>query len=130
MHPTTENSSQLTEALLLNHKYEEALEGIKPQAEKDEKARAMYMEVMAGWIHNAGIKNIPDSNRKELGEIIKLALNDKHMQTDKKRDLAYLLKEAEFTGEAEKIFLEYAEIPAALFAQPFKGIRYHRVKKQ
>jgi tetratricopeptide (TPR) repeat protein len=106
--PTRKNQMQLAEALMLNRQYAEALEHLKLLADNNADARDMYLDAMESWIHNAGIKKIPYSHREDLEKFIKQALDNKYMPLEKKRSLAYLLKDAGFYEQAEGIFLEAA----------------------
>jgi len=106
--PTPQNQMQLTEALLLNHRYAEALAELQPLAQKDPDARALYLEVMADWIHRAGIKEVPDANRRALEALVTSILKDNTVSLEEKRNMAYLLEKTGSRNKAENIFLAIA----------------------
>jgi len=106
--PTPQNRMELTEALLLNHRYREALGDLQSLAQHDSGARTMYLEVMADWIHRVGIHEVPEEQRKTLETSIASMLKRTDMTLAEKRNMAYLMEEAGFKDKAEELFVMLA----------------------
>lgn len=104
--PTPENRIELSEILIMNSQYNEALKLLQPLAEKNKYARSVYLNGAADWLRKDGINS--GESRIKLNSFLAIMLKSHDLLQDEKRDLAYLMMETGFKDKAEDIFIELA----------------------
>ena len=104
--PTPENQSQLTDALVANHHYEEAVKMLRKTAERGGATRQAYLDAVYGWIDYEGKAHTGkdlDFLSSTVSELSKLNLS-----ITEQRNLAYLLVDSGFHDLAEGYFVDAA----------------------
>ncbi|MGB9152661.1 MAG: tetratricopeptide repeat protein [Alphaproteobacteria bacterium] len=111
--PTLPNRLLVAEALVREGRFGEAQAYLKPPAEKDEGSRRLYLDAVADWVEKAGIKNLPDAQKKEAESFLLSSAQGMNLSASDRLGFADLFDDIGLFDQAEKIYIKAAD------AQPY-----------
>ena len=100
--PTLPNRLLVAEALVREGRFGEAQAYLKPPAEKDEGSRRLYLDAVADWVEKAGIKNLPDAQKKEAESFLLSSAQGINLSASDRLGFADLFDDIGLFDQAEK----------------------------
>ncbi|MGE3624415.1 MAG: hypothetical protein AB7H77_11170, partial [Bdellovibrionales bacterium] len=107
--PSDPNRLQLAEALMNVRRYKDALDHVQALAPKSADARSMFLDIITQWGQNSVTRGNTEQQRSAIAAAVNDALKHFNFSKEDKRDLAFILEEIGFYGEAENIFVSLAK---------------------
>jgi thioredoxin-like negative regulator of GroEL len=106
--PSLSARLELAEALTQSGKFADALGYLQAPSEQDAESRHLYMNTLADWIEKAGIKSLPEAQKKEAEKLLLTVLQTMHLDDEERLGYAYLFEDMGRFDQAEKIYVKAA----------------------